>query len=155
LNENKQKLGYQNVEFIYGDIEELPIASSTVDVVISNCVMNLVPDKTKAYNEVFRVLKPGGHFSISDVVLNGSLPQALLNAAEMYAACVSGALEKNTYLQVIKGSGFDQVSVLKQHDIILPDDVLLQFINKEEIEVYRKNKSAILSITINGQKPKA
>jgi arsenite methyltransferase len=96
-NENKQKLGYQNVEFVHGDIEELPIGSATVDVVISNCVMNLVPDKAKAYKEVFRVLKPGGHFSISDVVLNGSLPEAILHAAEMYAACVSGALEKNTY----------------------------------------------------------
>jgi ubiquinone/menaquinone biosynthesis C-methylase UbiE len=154
-NENKQKLGYQNIEFVHGDIEELPIGSATVDVVISNCVMNLVPDKVKAYKEVFRVLKPGGHFSISDVVLNGNLPKGILNAAEMYAACVSGALEKNTYLQVIKDSGFEQVSVLKQHDIMLPDDVLLQFINKEEIETYRKNPSAVISITINGQKPKA
>ncbi|MBS1636423.1 MAG: arsenite methyltransferase [Bacteroidetes bacterium] len=154
-NENKQKLGYQNVEFVQGDIEELPIESESIDVVISNCVMNLVPDKAKAYKEVFRVLKPGGHFSISDVVLNGSLPKAILNAAEMYAACVSGALEKNAYLQVIKDTGFEYVSVLKQHDIVLPDEVLLQFINKEEIEAYRKNTSAIVSITINGQKPKA
>lgn len=154
-NENKEKLGYQNVEFLYGDIEELPIESSSIDVVISNCVMNLVPDKAKAYKEVFRVLKPGGHFSISDVVLNGSLPKAILNAAEMYAACISGALERTAYLQVIEDSGFEFVSVLKQHDIVLSDEVLLQFINKEELEAYRKSTSAIVSITINGQKPKA
>ena len=154
-NENKQKLGYQNVEFIKGDIEELPIEDATIDVVISNCVMNLVPDKSKAYKEVFRVLKPGGHFSISDVVLNGNLPKSILNAAEMYAACVSGAVEKNAYLQVIKDSGFEFVSVLKQHDIVLPDEVLLQFINKNELEEYRKKPSAVVSITINGQKPKA
>lgn len=152
-NENKQKLGYENVEFVYGDIEDLPVKSSTIDVVISNCVMNLVPDKTKAYGEVFRVLKPGGHFSISDVVLNGTLPKAILNAAEMYAACISGALEKNTYLQVINEAGFEDVRILKQHEIVLSDEMLLQFVNQDELNAFRKSKSAIISITINGQKP--
>ncbi|MCK4957536.1 MAG: arsenite methyltransferase [Candidatus Cloacimonetes bacterium] len=152
-NENKQKLGFQNVEFLLGDIEELPVPDSSIDVVISNCVMNLVPDKNKAYKEVYRVLKSNGHFSISDVVLNGNLPKGILNATEMYAACVSGALKKNDYLEVIKDSGFENIEVLKQHEIFLPDELLLQFISNDELQTYRSNQSAILSITINGTKP--
>jgi SAM-dependent methyltransferase len=89
---NAAKLGFQNVEFRQGDIEALPLTSNIVDVVVSNCVLNLVPDKRKAFSEVLRVLKPNGHFSISDVVLRGELPDQLQQAAEMYAGCVSGAL---------------------------------------------------------------
>ena len=130
-NENKLKLGFENVEFILGDIEELPIATKSIDVVISNCVMNLVLDKNKAYLEVFRVLKSGGHFSISDVVLNSDLPKGILEAAEMYAACVSGALEENDYLKVIENAGFQNLEIRKKHEINLPDNLLLQFINRE------------------------
>ncbi|MDF1516486.1 MAG: arsenite methyltransferase [Lutibacter sp.] len=152
-NENKSKLGFQNVEFILGDIEELPVASQTIDVVISNCVMNLVPDKNKAYQEVFRVLKSGGHFSISDVVLNADLPKGILDAAEMYAGCVSGALEKTEYLTVIENAGFQNLEIRKEHEINLPDGLLLQFISNNELAAYRKKKSAIISITINAEKP--
>ena len=151
-NENKNKLGFQNVEFSLGDIEELPVASKSVDVVISNCVMNLVPDKNKAYQEVFRVLKSGGHFSISDVVLNADLPKGILDAAEMYAGCVSGALEKTKYLTVIKEAGFQNLEIRKEHEINLSDNLLLQFISNNELEEYRKKKSAIISITINAKK---
>ncbi len=151
-NENKKKLGFQNVEFILGEIEELPVVSQSIDVVISNCVMNLVPDKNKAYQEVFRVLKPGGHISISDVVLNADLPKGILEAAEMYAGCVSGALEKNEYLTVIENAGFQDLEIRKEHEINLPDNLLLQFINEKELEEYRKKKSAIISITINAKK---
>jgi arsenite methyltransferase len=151
-NENKKKLGFTNVEFILGDIEELPIASQSIDVVISNCVMNLVPDKIKAYQEVYRVLKTGGHFSISDVVLSANLPKGILEATEMYAACVSGALEKNEYLNLIEKAGFKEVQIVKEHEIKLPDSILLQYINENELAAYRKKESAIISITINAKK---
>ncbi len=150
--ENKIKLGFENVDFIQGDIEELPIPSESIDVVISNCVMNLVPDKNKAYQEVFRVLKNGGHFSISDVVLNQELPKGILDAADMYAACVSGALEKNEYLNIIKNAGFKDIEIRKEHPIELPSEILSQFISAPEIDKFRQNKNAIESITINAKK---
>lgn len=151
-NENKQKLNIKNVEFVLGEIENLPIQDETINVVISNCVMNLVPDKTKAFKEIYRVLKYNGHFSISDVVLNGNLPQGILNAAEMYSACVSGALDKNDYLNVIKNTGFVEIELVKEHEITLPDDLLLQFIDNKELIKYKEKQSAILSITIKGKK---
>ena len=88
--ENADRLGFNNVEFRYGDIEEMPVTSDTIDVVVSNCVLNLVPNKANVLKEIHRVLKPGGHFSISDIVLVGILPQKLQEAAELYAGCVSG-----------------------------------------------------------------
>lgn len=151
-NENKKKLGYGNVEFLLGEIEELPVDDSTFDVAISNCVMNLVSNKLQAYKEVFRVLKPNGHFSISDIVLNGDLPDGIRNAAEMYAGCVSGALEKADYIQAIKDAGFENVDVVKERPIVLPDDLLLQFISKDELDKYRESQSAILSITVYADK---
>ena len=89
---NAEKLGYNNVEFRFGDIERIPVAAKTADVVVSNCVLNLVPNKKNVIDEIFRVLKSRGHFSISDIVLQGELPQNLQQAAEMYAGCVSGAM---------------------------------------------------------------
>ncbi|MFO0361333.1 MAG: arsenite methyltransferase, partial [Flavobacteriales bacterium] len=88
--ENSDKLGFHNVEFRQGDIEKMPITANKADVIVSNCVLNLVPNKRAVFQEIFRVLKPGGHFSISDVVLVGELPEALQKDAEMYAGCVSG-----------------------------------------------------------------
>jgi arsenite methyltransferase len=105
---NQRKLGYDNVEFILGDIEALPLPNGAVDIAISNCVMNLVPDKAKAYREVFRVLRPGGHFSISDIVLQGELPPQLQQAAVAYAGCVAGAMQKEEYLAVIAQCGLCQ-----------------------------------------------
>lgn len=151
-NENKQKVGFENIEFRLGDIEALPVEDNSIDVALSNCVMNLVPDKTLAYSEVNRVLKPQGHFSISDIVLSGNLPQGVLNAAEMYAGCISGALNKADYLQAIKNAGFKNVKVLKERQINLPDELMLQHVSKEELGVYRSSNSAVLSITVYGEK---
>ncbi|MBL8001812.1 MAG: arsenite methyltransferase [Flavobacteriales bacterium] len=152
---NAQKLGYQNVEFRQGDIEALPLTSNIVDVVVSNCVLNLVPDKRKALSEVMRVLKPGGHFSISDVVLRGAIPDTLRTSAEMYAGCVSGALQENEYLGIIHDLGFEQVSVQKRKPIIVPDDILARHLSAEEIAAYKASGVGIFSITVAATKPAA
>jgi SAM-dependent methyltransferase len=149
---NAQRLGYANVEFREGDIEHLPLSDGMVDVVVSNCVLNLVTDKRQAFSEVLRVLKPGGHFSISDVVLNGSLPPALQQAAELYAGCVSGALQESDYLGIIHQLGFGEVSVQKRKAITLPDDILANFIGPEEIAEFRASGTGIYSITVSGKK---
>lgn len=149
---NAEKLGYHNIEFRQGDIEKLPITSEIADVVVSNCVLNLVPDKKKAYSEVFRVLKPGGHFSISDVVLNGELPAALLQAAEMYAGCVSGAMGKDRYMNTIKKAGFTNISIQKQKAIAIPDDILKNYLSEAEIKSYKESGVGIFSITVYGEK---
>lgn len=149
---NAEKLGFNNVEFRFGDIEKLPITSNVADVVISNCVLNLVPDKHKAFSEIFRVLKPGGHFSISDVVLVGELPDNLKNAAAMYAGCVSGALQKQDYLKIISDSGFENVKVQQEKQITVPDDILLSFISQKELEELRSNNTGIFSITVYAEK---
>lgn len=149
---NAAKLGYQNVEFRQGDIEALPLTSNIVDVVVSNCVLNLVPDKKKAFSEVLRVLKPGGHFSISDVVLKGELPGNLAKAAEMYAGCVSGALQESDYLGIIHALGFEQVSVQKRKQIIVPDDILANYLNAEELAAFKASGTGIFSITVSAHK---
>lgn len=149
---NKKKLGFTNVDFRLGDIEALPVESDTVDVVISNCVLNLVPDKRKAFSEIHRVLKSGGHFGISDIVLEGELPAALREAAEMYAGCVSGALQKEAYLSLIQQSGFKEIEVRSTKPIVLPDEELLQYVNADELASFRASGASILSITVQGKK---
>lgn len=151
-NENKRKLGYTNVDFRLGEIENLPVESDSIDVVVSNCVLNLVPDKTRAFSEIQKVLRSGGHFSISDIVLEGSLPESIANVAELYASCVSGALDKNVYLDIISKAGFKNVSVVKEKNYNLPDDLLLQFINKDDLKAYRESGDKILSITVYAEK---
>ena len=99
---NAEKRGFHNVEFRQGDIENMPVTSNTADVIISNCVLNLVPNKDGVIKEIYRVLKPAGHFSISDIVLEGELPKQIQEAAEMYAGCVAGAIQKDNYLNIIK-----------------------------------------------------
>ena len=150
---NAANLGYTNVEFIEGDIEELPVANDTVDVVVSNCVLNLVPDKEKAFAEMFRVIKPGGHFSVSDVVLKGELPVALKSAAEMYAGCVSGATQKDKYLNHIFMAGFQKLSIQKEKEIVLPDDILSDYLTPSEIATYRNSGNGIYSVTVSAEKP--
>jgi len=152
--ENAEKLGLNNVEFRQGDIEKIPMTANKADVVISNCVLNLVPDKQKAFSEIFRILKPGGHFSISDVVLAGELPEEIQKAAEMYAGCVSGAIQKNQYLDMIKASGFENISIQKEKQIDLPDGILSNYISADRIREYRDSKAGIYSITVYGDKPK-
>jgi len=151
--ENANKLGFVNVEFRLGDIEKLPVETNFADVVVSNCVLNLVPGKEVAIREIFRVLKPGGHFSISDIVLEGSLPENILEASEMYAGCVSGAIQKNKYLDYISEAGFSNISIQKEKKIFIPDDILVAYMNETEIEEFRKSNSGIVSITVYAEKP--
>lgn len=120
---NAEKLGFTNVAFRLGDIEDIPLSSKRADVVVSNCVMNLLPDKEKAFSEVFRILKPLGHFSISDIVLKGDLPDAIKKEAEMYAGCVSGAIKKSEYLGILAEQGFVNITVQKEKEIIIPVEV--------------------------------
>src|SRR5665647_2970240 len=109
---NAEKLGFNNVEFRLGDIEKMPMTANKADVIVSNCVLNLVPDKVKAFSEIYRVLKPGGHLSISDVVTKGQLPEKLQKDAEMYAGCVSGAININEYVDIIRKQGFQNLSLI-------------------------------------------
>jgi arsenite methyltransferase len=151
-NRNLSKSGYKNMQFIQGDIEKIPLPDSEFDVVISNCVLNLVPDKQKAFAEIYRVLKPGGHFCISDVVLNGSLPVGLKEAAEMYAGCVAGAILKDDYIDIIKALGFSQVEIRKEKVISIPDSVLGSYLSADEINNFRQSGTGILSITVTALK---
>lgn len=150
---NNAKLGHTNVEFRLGEIERLPVASDTANVVISNCVLNLVPDKQQAFSEIYRVLAPGGRFVVSDIVLDGPLPENLRKAAEMYAGCVSGALAKNDYLGAIISNGFTKLSVMKEKDIVIPDEVLADYLNEEERAAFRSSGASIRSVTVSAEKP--
>ena len=149
---NKKKLGFENVEFRLGEIESLPVESQTVDVVVSNCVLNLVPDKPKAFAEIFRVLKPGGRFAISDIVTTGELPQSVRLAAELYAGCIAGATPKEEYMNIIRTAGFADASIEKERIIGIPDETLVPYVSKDEIDRFRTSKSEILSITVRGKK---
>ncbi|MBS4034676.1 MAG: arsenite methyltransferase [Ignavibacterium sp.] len=151
-NINKAKVGYKNVEFRLGEIENMPIDNNTADVVISNCVLNLVPDKGKAFSEIYRILKPGAHFCVSDIVVKGELPAGLKKSAEMYAGCVAGALQHDEYLVIISKTGFKNVVIKKTKVIELPDEVLKKYLNDSEIENLRNNKVGIFSITVVGCK---
>jgi ubiquinone/menaquinone biosynthesis C-methylase UbiE len=151
--ENAEKLHFNNVEFRHGDIEKMPVTANIADVVVSNCVLNLVPDKKKAVCEIFRVLKPGGHFSISDIVLVGLLPDKIQHAAEMYAGCVSGALQKDEYLEIIKNTGFKNIILQKEKAIIVPDDILKNYLNEEEISAFKSSGLGIFSVTVYAEKP--
>ena len=150
---NVEKLGFNNIEFRQGDIEKMPVAANTADVVISNCVLNLVPNKKNVFSEVFRVLKQKGHFSISDIVLVGQLPEKLKEAAELYAGCVSGAIQKDEYIQAIHAAGFNNISLLKEKKIELPDDLLLDYISQSELDELKKSGLGIYSITVYAEKP--
>jgi ubiquinone/menaquinone biosynthesis C-methylase UbiE len=151
--ENCTKLNFKNVEFVAGDIEKMPFDNSLFDVVISNCVLNLVPDKSRAFKEIFRVLKPGGHFCVSDVVLKGTLSDKMKKDAEMYAGCVSGASEMTEYLKIIENSGFLNVKVHKQKEIKLPDSLLSEYNNKNELKSFHEGNTGIFSITVSATKP--
>jgi SAM-dependent methyltransferase len=152
---NAEKLGYHNVEFRYGDIEDMPVSDNIADVVVSNCVLNLVPNKSKAFSETFRVLKPGGHFSVSDIVLKGDFPEALRKSAEMYAGCVSGAIGKDQYVKIVKEAGFASVKVQKEKKITIPDEILSVYLNTDELAKYKSGELGVYSITLYAEKPKA
>ena len=151
--ENAEKLGYNNVEFREGDIDNMPISNNVANVIVSNCVLNLAPNKEKVINEIFRVLKPGGHFSISDIVLVGNLPEALKQDAEMYAGCVAGAIQKIDYLDYIKKAGFNNVEIQKEKTIDIPDDILSKYLSSDEISEFKNGTTGIFSITVFAEKP--
>ena len=150
---NAEKLALNNVEFRQGDIEDMPVTSNYADVIVSNCVLNLVPNKHKVISEILRVLKPGGHFSISDIVLEGELPAKWKGVAELYAGCVSGAIQKQVYLEIIEQAGFKNITLQKDKPIIIPNDILANYLTAEEIATYKNGKTKITSITVYGEKP--
>ncbi len=149
---NADKLGYKNVEFVLGDIEEIPLGDAVADVAVSNCVLNLVPNKERAFKEIWRILKPVGHFSISDVVISGNLPETLRQDAEMYAGCVAGAIGKDEYLEIIKSAGFENLTIQQLKEITLPDELLLNVFSKEELSDFRHSATGIYSITVYAEK---
>ncbi|WP_028980813.1 arsenite methyltransferase [Sporocytophaga myxococcoides] len=150
---NAEKLGFNNVQFRLGDIEDIPLSSKRADVVVSNCVMNLVPDKKKAFDEVYRILKPNGHFSISDIVLKGELPESIKKEAEMYAGCVSGAIKKGDYLEILSDAGFTNITVQKEKQINIPDEILLNYLNSEQLNEFKSKGSGVFSITVYAERP--
>lgn len=152
---NAEKLGFKNVQFRLGDIEDIPLSSKRADVVVSNCVMNLVPDKVKAFAEVFRILKPSGHFSISDVVVKGELPEEIKKEAEMYAGCVAGAIKKGDYLGILAEQGFVNITIQKEREIQIPDEILLNYLSAEELKSYKEKGKGIYSMTVYAERPAA
>lgn len=153
--ENAERLGFNNVEFRTGDIERIPVTANVADVVVSNCVLNLVPDKKQVFCEIFRVLKNGGHFSISDVVLSGELPEQLRKDAEMYAGCVAGAIQRDEYLEFITKTGFVNLQIQKEKPIVVPDDILSKYLDADQIASFRSGETGIFSITVYAEKPAA
>lgn len=149
---NNQKLGYENVEFVQGDIESMPFSDGEFDVIVSNCVLNLVPDKKKAFSEMMRVLKPGGHFCVSDVVIKGELPQVLKEDAVMYAGCVAGATDINDYLKIIEEQGFEDITIHKQKLISIPKEILAKYLTEDEIISFAKRETGVSSITVSAKK---
>ena len=150
---NAEVRGFHNVEFRQGDIENMPVTANIADVVVSNCVLNLVPNKNNVIKDIFRVLKPGGHFSISDVVLVGALPEGLAKDAEMYAGCVSGAIQKTTYLELIEINGFEKIKIQKEKAIIIPEDILKNYLSPSEIISFLEGNTGIFSVTVYAEKP--
>jgi len=151
---NAEARGFNNVEFRQGDIEHMPVSANVADVIVSNCVLNLVPNKLNVFKEMYRVLKPGGHFSISDIVLTGNLPEKIKTAAEMYAGCVASAIQKDVYLEFIDVAGFTNKQLQKEKPIIIPDDILKNYLNEAEINDYKNSGTVIYSITVYAEKPK-
>lgn len=152
---NAEARGFNNVEFREGDIEHMPVSANTADVIVSNCVLNLVPNKDGVFKDIFRVLKPGGHFSISDVVLVGALPEGLRKDAEMYAGCVAGAIQKQVYLELIQANGFEDITVQKEKPIVIPVDILQRYLSADEIEDFNAGGTGIFSVTVFARKPNA
>lgn len=151
--ENARKLGFTNVNFRLGDIEKMPVTTSKADVIISNCVLNLVPDKQKAFSEIYRVLKPGGHLSVSDVVVKGHLPAKIKDAAELYAGCVSGAIEMDEYLNIMASACLTNIKVQKIKQVSVPDEILSDYLDPQALEAFKNSETGIFSITVYAEKP--
>lgn len=149
---NAEKIGFNNVEFRLGDIEKMPLTSAIADVVVSNCVLNLVPNKKAAFREIHRILKPQGHFSISDIVLTDELPEQLKSAAELYAGCVAGAIQKSEYLEYVRDAGFQNIVIQKERAIHLPEELLRKYLSDEDVASYKRSPDIIRSITLYAEK---
>jgi arsenite methyltransferase len=156
---NARKGKYGNVEFRLGEIENLPVADGTVDVVISNCVINLSPNKRRVFEEAFRVLKPNGRLMVSDIVLLKELPEIIRNSVQAYIGCISGAVMKNKYLQLIRNAGFQQVKIIEENHFPIenmPNDPTAQAIVKNsDISAEKATKIAniVESVKVSGLKP--
>jgi SAM-dependent methyltransferase len=157
--ENAAKGNYSNVEFRLGELENLPVADESVDVVISNCVINLVPDKKKAFKEAFRVLKPGGRLMVSDIVLLRKLPDFVIQSVAAYVGCISGAAMKESYLEAIESAGFNEVTMIDESvfplDCMANDPTGQAIVQnlKEKVEEIKKVEDSIASIKVGGIKP--
>jgi len=147
------RLGITNIEFREGDLESLPLESNSIDVVISNCTINMVPDKAKVFSEIFRVLKPGGHFSISDIVLRAPLPEDLKKVPELYAGCVAGTELKDSYLDYISLAGFEAVRISLEKNLIVPVEQLEKFLPGTVVHSLSEQSSSLVSVTLLGDKP--
>ncbi len=150
--ENARKLSVDNVEFRLGEIEALPVDTGSIDRILSNCVLNLVPNKTKAFQEMFRVLKPGGRFSVSDIVLEGPFPDALKSQVELYVGCISGAIQKSEYLGALSNAGFTNIEVVKEKRIEISQELLESVFTLEQIAILNKETVGAISITVQGDK---
>jgi SAM-dependent methyltransferase len=151
-NKNNEKLGYKNVEFKPGEINSIPLENSTADVVISNCVLNLVPDKVKAFSEIHRILKTGGHFCVSDIVLNGELPDEFKKSAELYAGCVAGAIQQEKYIEIIKNTGFRNIEIKTKKRTDIPDEIVKEYLNPGQIKEFKEKGAGTFSITVTAEK---
>jgi arsenite methyltransferase len=150
---NAAKLGFDNVEFRLGEIEHLPVEAGSVDVVISNCVLNLVPDKARAFAEMARVLRRGGRFCVSDIVATGELPAGVRAAAGLYVGCVAGAIPEADYLGLLAKVGFEDVRIVEPKPIELPDEALAPHMGLAEIAAFHASGVALKSVTVLGTKP--
>lgn len=150
---NTEKLGYRNIEFRLGEIEHMPFERDAIDVVISNCVLNLVPDKARAFAEMFRVLRPGAHFCVSDIVASAPLPDGIRKATALYVGCVAGAEPEARYLAIIEKAGFRDIRIVKSRRIDLPEEALAGNLAKDEIAATRDADLHIKSVTVVGVKP--
>jgi arsenite methyltransferase len=152
---NASKLGYGNVEFRLGEIEQMPVEADSIDVVISNCVLNLVPDKASAFAEMFRVLRPGGRFCVSDIVATGELPGPVQDAAGLYVGCVAGAMPEGHYLALLREVGFERVQVAEAKSVAIPDDALAPHMDAAALAAFRASAIVLKSVTVLGFKPAA
>jgi arsenite methyltransferase len=150
--ENAAKLGFDNTDFRLGEIEHLPVRSGTVDVVISNCVLNLVPDKQRVFAEIHRVLRPGGHFCISDIVASRPLPEWVKGIAEAYAGCVSGAIPKGEYLDIVAAAGFGDVRVRAEKRIEVPAELLRRHLSPARRREAEADDLHVMAITVTAVK---
>lgn len=150
---NAQRRGFTNIEFLKGDIENMPLPDAVADVVVSNCVLNLLPRKDRIFREIYRVLKPGAHFCVSDVVLNGHFPKEFTDNAAMYAGCIASAIQRDDYLAEIGNAGFTDIKVERTKTVSIPDEVLEEHLDEAAIARYKAGNVGIYSITVTAKRP--